>query len=83
MSERPPSPEELSRACGRYCDETISADELASLERWLSDDRASMKQFLLYMEIHSAIAWQGRSSVDVQPSAPGRPTAGEVSAGAQ
>lgn len=83
MSERPLSPEELSRTCGRYCDETISAEELASLERWLSDDRASMKQFLLYMEIHSAIAWQGRSTVDVQPASPGGPSAGEVSAEAR
>jgi hypothetical protein len=54
----------------RYCDGTLSAEETAALERRLRDDPQAMEFFVLYMEIHSQIAWNARAHAeDGRPSA--------------
>ena len=48
----------------QYCDGTLSADDTAALERRLRDDPQAMEFFVLYMEVHSQIAWNVRAHAD-------------------
>ena len=45
----------------QYCDGTLSAEQTAALEQRLCDDPQAMDFFVLYMEIHSQIAWDARA----------------------
>ena len=45
----------------QYCNGTLSAEQTAALERRLADDPRAMEFFVLYMEIHSQIAWEARA----------------------
>ncbi|MCG2682067.1 MAG: LamG domain-containing protein [Planctomycetales bacterium] len=45
----------------RYCDGTLSAEQTAELERSLRDDPSALDAFVLYMEVHSQIAWNARA----------------------
>ena len=48
----------------RYCDGSLSAVEIAELERWLRDDAEAMNAFVLYTEVHAQLAWNVRSHAD-------------------
>ena len=45
----------------QYCSGTLSAEQTAALEQRLRDDPRAMEFFVLYMEIHSQIAWEARA----------------------
>jgi hypothetical protein len=45
----------------RYCDGALDAAETAALEQKLREDPAAMDYFVLYMELHSRIAWNIRA----------------------
>ena len=71
---------------GRYCDGTLSAEETAALERQLRDDPQALESFVLYMEIHSQIAWNVRARSDEESGrqeAPDRRESGRWAAGGQ
>ena len=74
MSDSPSHNDRLADYISRYCDESIQPDELEQLETWLSSDPECLAQFLLKMEIHSALAWKTRSQFNFQSGAsPGEP----------
>lgn len=61
MSRERTSSEKLAQYIDQYCDESLSSNELAELEELLSRNDAALEQFLLRMEIHSALAWPRRN----------------------
>ncbi|NLF08800.1 MAG: FecR domain-containing protein, partial [Pirellulaceae bacterium] len=54
-------PFSLREYADRYCDGLLSAAQTAELERRLRDDPPALDEFVLYMEIHSRIAWNIRA----------------------
>ena len=48
----------------RYCDGALSAEQTAELERSLRDDPSALDAFVLYMEVHSRIAWNARAHAE-------------------
>jgi hypothetical protein len=88
MNRELPSSETLASYIDRYCDESISSKELTELEQWLSNNDAALEQFLLRMEIHSALAWPRRSAQGTDASSdeknhpsPGTPILTPVTSG--
>jgi hypothetical protein len=60
------SPSDPPRAdAEQYCRGTLSAEQMAALEQRLRDDPQAMEFFVLYMEIHSQIAWEARARGEV------------------
>ena len=72
-------PDPLRDYASRYCDGTLSVEQTAELEARLRDDPEAMDFFVLYMELHSQIAWNVRSRGD---SAKTDAAAGDISGGA-
>ncbi|MEN6448927.1 MAG: hypothetical protein ABFC96_00410, partial [Thermoguttaceae bacterium] len=77
MGSEPDRAAELRERVARYCDGVLSAEETAELEQSLRDDPRAMDIFLLYMEIHSRMAWDARAPREAEdrgtadsPSAP-------------
>ncbi len=54
----------------RYCDGTLSAEQTAELERSLRDDPSALDAFVLYMEVHSRIAWNARAHAEDEHDRP-------------
>ncbi len=54
----------------RYCDGTLSAEQTAELERNLRDDPSALDAFVLYMEVHSRIAWNARAHAEDEHDRP-------------
>ena len=44
-----------------YCNGSLSAEQTSEFEQLLRDDSRAMDEFVLYMEIHSRIAWNTRA----------------------
>ena len=64
MSSMEPSHDPLRGRVERYCDGTLSDADMAALERRLRDDPQALEFFVLYMEIHSQIAWTVRAHAE-------------------
>ena len=52
----------LRERIAQYCDGGLPAEDTAELEQWLREDPRAMESFLLYMELHSQIAWNARAT---------------------
>jgi hypothetical protein len=62
MSDPLPNPKQLAADISRYCDGLLQPEEIARLEQSLTEDSHNLSQFLLQMEIQSALAWRMRSA---------------------
>ena len=54
----------LRERIAQYCDGVLSAEDTAELEQRLREDPRAMEFFLLYMELHSQIAWNARAHAE-------------------
>jgi hypothetical protein len=61
MTETAAHYDPLRELARQYCDGTLSAEQVAVLEQRLRDDPRAMDFFVLYMEIHSQLAWEVRA----------------------
>jgi hypothetical protein len=61
MSRADSQHDPLRELAAQYCDGALSAERTAALEDRLRDDPHEMESFVLYMEIHSQLAWDLRA----------------------
>lgn len=64
MSSRDAKYDPLRELAEQYCDGTLSPEQIAALERQLRDDPQALDYFVLYMEIHSQLAWNVRANTE-------------------